>query len=467
VPEPIRRSAEAVSHDHTNHFLRRERRQLGLLRRELGGEVTGKLDRWLARELIHERREQALAEVLGAPLEEGARPHEVLVNMRSGRRQGPPLRRPDPKRRAAAVADLRRSGELAIARLETDLRERGAEVKAALWITHTAHTVLDSRQLAEIAARGDVFSLTSNKPRLMLSLNASRPLIRATQVQSNLGFDGTGVTVAVLDTGVDAAHPALETAVTGQEDFDGEGIGDMQGHGSHCAGIVASRDERFRGIAPGASILDLKHMNASGSGQGSAALEAIQAAVAAGVPIASNSWGISHADGQWQDPPTAGAPDGSCIFCVAADNASEAGVLFVVAAGNNDDDSCATYDTHIDCPGNARLAITVGGSDDDDDMYSESSVGPTPEGRIKPDLVAPGVDIESVEANTKGFTEKSGTSMATPHVAGVAALMLQKNPALIPAQLKATLVGTAVDIGFAPEEMGAGRVDAIDAVNSA
>lgn len=466
MADMTRRSPEALSREHTSEFLRRERRELGLLRRELGREVTGKLDRWVARELIHERRERALAEAFGEEDAPAESRHEVLVNLRSGRRQGPPLRRPDPERRAAAVRELRRSGEKAIARLEPDLAERGAEVLGTFWITHSVRTEIGSDPLAQIASRGDVFSVTSNKPRMMLSLDASRPLIRATQVASNLGFDGTGVTVAVLDTGVDAAHRALAGAVVGQQDFDGEGIGDMEGHGSHCAGIVASRDERFRGVAPGAGILDLKHMNASGSGNGSAALEAIEAAVTAGVPIASNSWGVSHADGAFQDPPAAGAPDGSCVFCTAADAASEAGVLFVVAAGNNDDDSCATYDTHIDCPGNARLAITVGGSDDDDDMYSESSIGPTPEGRIKPDLVAPGVDIESVEAGGD-FTEKSGTSMATPHVAGVAALMLQKNGALTPAQLKATLIGTTVDIGFAPEEMGAGRVDAIDAVNSA
>jgi serine protease AprX len=360
--------------------------------------------------------------------------------------------------------------------VEEDLAARGAEVRDTFWITHSVHAVVDSDQLDHVAARADVLSLTAVKPLPLLALDVSRPKIRATQVEGNLGVDGTGVTVAVLDTGVDDTHPALTGGVVvGHQDFTGEGVGDMNGHGTHCAGVVASRDATFRGIAPGAQILDIKHLNSVGNGTEPNGLAAIQAAIDAGVDVASNSWGASHADGAWLDPPAAGQPDGTCSFCQAANRASDAGVVFVVAAGNDDNDSCATYDTHIGCPGLAANAITIGASDDDDDMADFSSIGPTPDGRAKPDVTAPGVDIVSARAAgtsagspvDDNWTEESGTSMATPHVAGLAALILQKNPALTPVEVKDLIIGTAVDIGATPEEMGAGRVDALDAVTAA
>jgi subtilisin family serine protease len=100
-------------------------------------------------------------------------------------------------------------------------------------------------------------------------------------------------------------------------------------------------------------------------------------------------------------------------------------------------------------------------------MASFSSLGPTADGRAKPDIAAPGVGIESCEFGTANFVAMDGTSMACPHIAGVCALMLEKNGALTPGDVKAILMRTAVDVGHTPEEMGAGRVNALDAVNSA
>jgi serine protease AprX len=211
-----------------------------------------------------------------------------------------------------------------------------------------------------------------------------------------------------------------------------------------------------------------------GSMTASNGVTAITTAVSSGVQVASCSWGFTHAGGAWTDPPTTDAPDDSCVLCTAVNNAVAAGVVFCIAAGNEDNDSCSTYDTHIGCPGNARSAITVGASDDSDHMAGFSSVGPTPQGRQKPDLVAPGVQIASCRASgtslgspiDANFTNLDGTSMATPHVAGVAALMLNKTATLSPANVMSIMTTTAVNIGASAVEMGAGRVDALAAVNA-
>jgi serine protease AprX len=277
--------------------------------------------------------------------------------------------------------------------------------------------------------------------------------------------------VAVVDTGIDATHPALAAAVTSQIDLTGLGNGDGFGHGTHCAGIVASQDKTFTGIAPGASLIAIRVMDNSGSMSAANGVAGLQAAVTAGARVASNSWGFSHGGhGGWSDS------DGTCILCTAADNAVTAGVVVVVAAGNEDNDQSGGYDTHLRCPGMARSVVTVAASDKSDVMASFSSLGPTPDGRTKPDITAPGVSINSCRATgtTLGtvvdpagnFISLSGTSMATPHIAGVAALMLNKNGSLTPAQVKGILMASVVNLGAPAISMGTGRIDALVAVNA-
>jgi subtilisin family serine protease len=227
-------------------------------------------------------------------------------------------------------------------------------------------------------------------------------------------------------------------------------------------------------MAPACTIHDVKIMDQFGGTDSPSAVNGIQATVALGVQVASNSWGFTHADGNWV------CAAGDCVLCVAADAASiEGGVIFVVAAGNENNDSCASYDTHLRCPGNARGVITVAASDDADNMASFSSLGPTPDGRAKPDVTAPGVDIGSVRATTgsdmngsatpidANWINASGTSMACPHVAGLCATMAEKNAALTTAATRTILMATAIDIGATVDEMGAGRIDAVAAVNAA
>jgi subtilisin family serine protease len=375
------------------------------------------------------------------------------------------------------ILQMRRAGDLALAGIKADASETGCSVLAEFWLTHSVTVECNRAQLLKLTSRKDVGTVNHTKQQIILCLDVSRPLIQADQVESS-GFDGSGVDVAVIDTGVDFTHFAL-TAVAGvQLDFTGEGLGDLHGHGSHCAGIVASQNDKFRGVAPGCTVHDYKILDMNGSGNATNCIAAIQQAVTDGRDVLSNSYGFTHANGAWV------CPDGTCVVCQAANAAVAAGVVFVVAAGNDDNDTCSTYDTHINCPGHATDAITVAASNDSDNMARDSygrlfsSIGPAADGRAKPDITAPGEDIISVRATTgndmagiatiidKDWAQVSGTSQATPHVAGVCALMLEKNARLTPANIKSTLAVTAVNIGVSADEMGAGRVDALAAVNA-
>jgi serine protease AprX len=463
-------TTSGVSRQHTDLFLQRERKNIELLRSELGSEVVDKLDRILLRELIYEHKEKQLAQMFA--VKETSQPiYEVMINARSGisapGQASPPVTE---RKRRARLAEMRLSGEMAIARIEDDLKDHNVTVSLRLWLTHSVVATVTSDQMAAAAARGDVASLNHCKPEFAAVLDASRPLIKADQVASSLGFDGTGVTVAIIDTGIDSNHPALNGVVTSQTDLTGLGTGDGFGHGTHCAGIVASQDGTYTGIAPGAKLHDIRIMDNTGNTTAPRAVLGIQTAAGQGVGVASNSWGFSHANGAWVDA------NGTCVLCNAANAAVDAGVVIVVAAGNEDNDTCSTYDTHIRCPGIAEKVITVAASDKSDKMADFSSVGPTPDNRAKPDITAPGKDIHSCKAAgtslgptvdpAGNFITLSGTSMACPHVAGVAALMLDKNPKLTPARVKGIIMQTAVNIGATANQMGAGRVDALAAVNA-
>jgi serine protease AprX len=476
-------SGGVVSREHTDGFLAHEQREIAVLAAELGREVVGKLDRVLLRELIYERRQRAFAAAVGGPAPPPVR-HRVVVTLSSGAAPREGVRTPHAEERQRVVAELRRSGEQALDRLESELRDGEVRVVERFWLTHSVLVELTAEQLRDVAGRQDVAHVVLEKERILTLLDGSRPLIGADQVEASLGFSGSGVLVAVVDTGIDAAHPALAGVVVSQQDFTGaggataEGTGDMVGHGTHCAGIVASQDKTFRGIAPGAQLADVKIMRNNGAGDGTgtvaSTLAGITAVVQMSARVASCSFGFTHANNAWQDPPAAGQPDGTCVICTAVDNAVAAGVVFAVAAGNDDNDSCQTFDTHLNCPGLAAGAITVAASDKSDNMAGFSSVGPTPQGRAKPDVTAPGVSIGSCRASgtsmgspiDANFTRLDGTSMATPHIAGVAALMLSKTASLAPASVKDKIMTTAHDLGAPANQQGTGRVDALAAVNA-
>ncbi|WP_439380524.1 S8 family serine peptidase [Amycolatopsis lexingtonensis] len=275
------------------------------------------------------------------------------------------------------------------------------------------------------------------------------------------GLTGAGTTVAVVDTGIDAQHPDLAGKTTAAADFSGEGdVVDRHGHGTHVASIIsgtgAASGGRFKGVAPDAKLLVAKVFDASGEGDTAQVMAGIDWAVAQGAKIVNLSLGAGVSDGF--------DPLSQQLDTLSAKN----GTLFVVAAGN-----AGPGDRTVTTPGSASSALTVGALDRDNTLAWFSSRGPRlRDAVVKPEIAAPGVGIAAARAAgtslgdpvDDSYTRVSGTSMATPHVAGAAAILLQQHPGLSGEALKNTLVSTAKDVGLRWYEQGAGLLDIARAV---
>ncbi|WP_280854581.1 S8 family serine peptidase [Streptomyces sp. SAI-041] len=273
------------------------------------------------------------------------------------------------------------------------------------------------------------------------------------------GDTGQGVKVAMLDTGADTEHPDLVGQVSDSASFvpDESDITDYNGHGTHVASTIAGTGSASggteRGVASGARLAVGKVLNAEGRGQESWIIAGMEwAARDQKARIISMSLG---GDGDKTDP-----------MSEAADELShETGALFVVAAGNSGPQS-------ISSPGAADSALTVGAVDSTDTLADFSSQGPRGgDGGLKPEITAPGVDIVAARSHyTRGsgyYTTMSGTSMATPHVAGAAALLAAEHPDWTGTQLKEALVSSVkATPAYTPYQAGAGRLDALAAVHT-
>jgi len=300
--------------------------------------------------------------------------------------------------------------------------------------------------------------------KITVTLNDSVPLINADDVwdlydECGESITGHGVTVAVIDTGLDYNHPDLKDNFVGGYDFvnnDNDPMDD-NGHGTHCAGIIAgtgmASDFRFVGVAPNAKLYIYKSMDDQGSGYASWFIESMERAV------------DPNMDGDFSDHvdvmsisagESSGYPDD--VLSVAADNAADLGVVVVVAAGNNG----PSYDS-ISSPGCAQKVICVGATDKKGEIADFSSRGSDSTETVKPDVVAPGVGITSTWPGG-AYRALSGTSMACPHVAGTVALLLQMHPNWTSDEIKTTLRDTAVDIGYNLTTQGYGQIDALNAV---
>ncbi|WP_328907768.1 S8 family serine peptidase [Streptomyces sp. NBC_00234] len=298
--------------------------------------------------------------------------------------------------------------------------------------------------------------------RVKAGLKESVPLIGAPEAWA-AGYDGKGVKVAVLDTGIDANHPDFAGLIDDTASFvPGEGVTDVNGHGTHVAGTIvgsgAASGGDNKGVAPGADLFVGKVLGGvEGYGQDSWIIAGMQWAAETGADVVNMSLGDSY--------PTDGSdPMSQTVDALSA----QYGTLFVIAAGNSGPES-------ISAPGAAASALTVAATDKQDQLASFSSTGPlTYSGAMKPDIAAPGVDITAARSQemTDGgeglYRTISGTSMATPHVAGAAAILAQLHPDWTGAQLKEHLMSTAkgLDDGYSPYEVGTGRLDVAAAVRT-
>jgi len=420
------------------------------------------------------------------------------------------------ERREFAASVMRDRAETAQAGILSQLEAQGGGTVRDVqpfWIVNAIVARLSGQVIMDLAERDDVLFI-----RLM---NVENALIEPVDIHPAdpgeggravawgvskigapdvwaLGYDGSGIVVSVVDTGVDYNHNDLHNNMWHDtaaglhygwdfENNDGDPM-DSNGHGTHCAGSVAGDGTAGTetGVAPGATIMACRVANQlSAEAQ---LWEAFEFSIDNGADVISTSMGWCQA---WD-------PD-RVSWRESEENVLAAGICHSVAAGNEGGNPSSWGDirTPGDCPppwlhpeqttsGGLSAVVTVGATDINDAIAYFSSVGystwmydapwfdyddTSPNiGLIDPDISGPGVDIVSCAlGNPTGYTTMSGTSMATPHLAGCMALVLSANPSLSPGQVDSLLEVTALDLGAAGKDnvFGSGRVQALEAVQAA
>lgn len=407
-------------------------------------------------------------------------------------------------RRRALVDALRSRAATQQADVVAWLEARGIEHRA-YWISNLVWARVSATELAELAGRNDIARIDTN-PHLPQALPADEPAgmqphaITAIEYGVNkinapavwaLGYTGQGVVIAGEDTGIRWDHAALKPHYRGWNgtsadhnynwhdaihDSSGNPCGndtqapcDDNSHGTHTVGTFVGDDGGSNqiGVAPGAQWIGCRNMN-SGDGTPARYIECMQ-------------WMLAPTDLAGQNPDPDLAPDiisnsWSCIpsegctsgqeIRTAVDNVVAGGIFFPVAAAN-DGPSCGTI---TDPPAIYDSAFVVGATDSQDRLASFSSRGPVSGTlHIRPDASAPGVSTRSAtNGSTTSYGTKSGTSMATPHVAGAAALLMSVNPALKghPDQVGELLRTTATTAGVTdPSNSGCGGLTMADHPN--
>ncbi len=387
------------------------------------------------------------------------------------------------------------------------VKRMGGRLRHNLPLVNGLAVELPNRLLQSLAERSDVISIHYDRPT-EAHLNRAAVTVGARAARFTFGYDGAGVGVAVIDSGITNYHDDLGyegtsykvrvvagQRVTGFVDFVNNSpvAYDDNGHGTHVAGIIAGNGyDSFgarAGIAPAAHLVSLKVLDAQGRGVISDVIAAFQWAVANRVAhnlrVINLSVGARVTESYWSDPLT-----------LAAKAATDAGIVVVTAAGNLGRSATGgpLYGS-ITAPGNAPWVLTVGASSTegtawrwDDKMAGYSSRGPTAvDHEAKPDLVAPGTGMVSLSDPTSTFYQSkaayllngtrataykpylslSGTSMASPVVAGTVALMIQANPKLTPNLVKGILQYTAQRYNYDALTQGAGFLNSFGAIELA
>ncbi len=366
-----------------------------------------------------------------------------------------------------------------------DMSDRGATIKSQLHTIRAVAMRVPVSMLTELANDPNVAYITPDREIKMSATGPTNNEEFATAVTADIAasqyaLNGTGIGVAVIDSGI-SDHPDLHTPagngpsrVVYNQSFASGGPNDQYGHGTHVAGLIGGNGfssnaathyaTKFAGMAPNVNLINLRVLDQNGNGTDSLVIAAIQQAIALkntyNIRVINMSLGRPIFESYTLDP-----------VDQAVEAAWKAGIVVVVAAGNDgEDDSMGTDGfATIDVPGNDPSVITVGATLTlytatrvDDTIASYSSKGPTLLDHIvKPDLVAPGNHQVSLLAGgstldnaykslevapssgAARYFQLSGTSMATPVVSGAVALMLQQTPSLTPDQVKARLMETA------------------------
>jgi serine protease AprX len=379
-----------------------------------------------------------------------------------------PLSSARPEQRLDVIVRYRPGSEAGRA-LKSRAGARGLEAD------HSVALRLTPAEVRRLAASSAVESIEAN-----LLCYATRDTAEAsfgvTKAVADFGLSGDAdgdphrysaqdLTIAVIDTGIDGNHPDFAGGkIIAWKDFrNGRSSPyDDDGHGTHCASIAAGAVVNgVGGVAPGASLIGLKVLSPDKDGRATGPSDVIAQAV---------DWCVENRARYGIDVVTmslssSDSSDGQDLLSRAVDRAVAAGLVVCVAAGN-----AGPGTNTIGSPSAAAGAITVGNMVDLGKggfaLVPSSSRGPTADGRVKPDLCAPGYKILAAKANSTGYTRMSGTSMACPFVAGVAALVLQADPSLSPGQVKSILKETAVHFGTEGEniDFGAGRLDGYAAI---
>jgi serine protease AprX len=388
-----------------------------------------------------------------------------------------------------------------------EINRLGGRTRRKLQLVNGMSVELPNRVIKMLSERSEVVSIHYDRP-IEMHLNRAAVAIGARAVKSEYGYDGAGVGVAVIDSGITRFHDDLGyhgtstkvrvvggQRVTAFVDFVNNRTlaYDDNGHGTHVAGIIGGNgydsNGARAGIAPAAHLVSLKVLDALGRGVISDVIAAFEWAVANRVThnirVINLSVGARVTESYNTDPLT-----------LAAKRATDAGIVVVTAAGNlGRKANGSTQYGGITAPGNAPWVLTVGASSTegtvsrwDDKMAGYSSRGPSAvDYEAKPDLVAPGTGMVSLSDPTSDFYRSksayllngtrltyykpylslSGTSMASPVVAGTVALMMQANPKLTPNLVKAVLQYTAQRYNYDALTQGAGFINAHGAVQLA
>ncbi|HKP11111.1 MAG TPA: S8 family serine peptidase [Blastocatellia bacterium] len=397
--------------------------------------------------------------------------------------------------------------------LQDLMKRQGGKIKRLFTNFNAVSFSLPAGALAALAARDDVVRLSLDRTTQVsghVEEATGTDQVRSYAASPTGQLDGTGIGIAILDSGIYQAHhefldDAGSSRIIANIDFTGEGrTDDLYGHGTHVASLAAGNNHvaggTYTGLAPNAKIINVRVLDSMGRGSMSATIAGIDWCITNknlyNIRVMNLSLGTVAVESYRDDP-----------LCVAVRRAVDAGIVVCAAAGNlgKDDQGNRIYGT-IHSPGTEPSALTVGAINtlgtakhSDDQVASYSSCGPTRgfytdaagvrhfDNLIKPDLVAPGnklidakapgnrmlqlnpaLDTDVSPQAEHGMMKMSGTSMATPVVAGAVALLLQRNPALTPNLVKAVLEYTADSLpGASNIEQGAGELNVEGAVRLA